>query len=191
MRIITGSAKGTKLKAPRDSMIRPTADRVKESVFNVLGPKVLAANVLDLFGGTGNLGLEALSRGASSAVFVDQSEISIGLIKTNAANTKLVDRVTSYRGEVLKTLDKLRAQGKSFDLIFCDPPYNKGLVTAVLAKIDQSTLLASGGTIIMEHSRHEPVVSAWKLLKVDRTQRYGETMISFIKSLEHNEQEGF
>jgi 16S rRNA (guanine(966)-N(2))-methyltransferase RsmD len=185
MRIITGSAKGTKLKTPRDRLIRPTADKVKGSVFNVLGPKVVGANVLDLFGGTGNLGLEALSRGANSAVFVDQSETSIGLIKNNAASTKLADRVTIYRGEVLRTLDKFMATGKKFDLIFCDPPYNKGLVTAVLAKIDQSTLLTSGGTIIMEHSRHEPAAAVWNILTVDRTLRYGETMISFISGLEH------
>jgi len=191
MRIITGSAKGTKLKTPRDSdLIRPTADRVKESVFNVLGPRVLGAKVLDLFAGTGNLGLEALSRGAKNAIFVDRSNLSVGLIRENAARTKLTDRVTIYRGDVLRILDKLAGSGDSFDLIFCDPPYNKGLVAAVLAKVDQTALLAVDGIMIVEHSHQEAVKDEWDRLSLSRTLRYGDTLVSIFTTKQHKQQEG-
>jgi len=179
MRIITGIAKGAKLKAPRGMDTRPTADRVKESIFNILGTMVLEATVLDLFAGTGNLGLEALSRGAKHAVFVDQSAISMRVIKDNAIHTKLVHSADFYKSDVLKAVDKLGRAGQMFDLIFCDPPYNKGLVTSVLTKIDELNILTAGGIIILEHSRHENIDKQLSNLQLNRSERYGETIVSF------------
>lgn len=180
MRIITGSAKGAKLKAPQGLDTRPTADRVKESVFNILGDIVVDANVLDLFAGTGNLGLEALSRGAKTAVFVDHGSESIGIIKENATHTKLIEHTEIYRNDVLRALDKFVQTNRSFDLLFCDPPYKKGFVQAILEKLDKDPIMAPNGIVVMEHSRHELVEDQWENLQLRRTERYGATLISFL-----------
>ncbi|MEG6584098.1 16S rRNA (guanine(966)-N(2))-methyltransferase RsmD [Dendrosporobacter sp. 1207_IL3150] len=180
MRIITGKAKGAKLKAPRGLDTRPTTDRVKESIFNILGDVVNGAKVLDLFAGTGNLGLEALSRGATQAVFIDQSAVSIGVIKDNAAHTKLVDYAEIHKGDVLRVLDRLSNTDRMFDLVFCDPPYNKGYVRSVLEKLDQNGIFAEQGILVLEHSRHESVEGEWKSLELRRSEKYGETIVSFF-----------
>lgn len=180
MRIITGTAKGTKLKAPTGLNTRPTADRVKESVFNILGDIVDDARVLDIFAGTGNLGLEALSRGAKSAIFVDCSQESIEIIKENAQRTKLIDFTKICKNDVLHALDRLAQSEDVFDLLFCDPPYNKGFVQTVLEKIDKQPIMADRGIIVMEHSQHEKITGEWQNVEVRRTERYGETLISFL-----------
>lgn len=180
MRIITGSAKGAKLKAPHGLATRPTADRVKESLFNILGDIVVDANVLDLFAGTGNLGLEALSRGAKAAVFVDHGSESISIIKENAIHTKLLEQTEIHRNDVLRALDKFVQTNRSFDLLFCDPPYEKGFVQAILQKLDQHPIMAPNGIVVIEHSRHELVEGEWENLQLRRTERYGATLVSFL-----------
>jgi 16S rRNA (guanine(966)-N(2))-methyltransferase RsmD len=180
MRIITGSAKGIKLKAPHGLDTRPTADRVKESVFNILGDIVVDARVLDLFAGTGNLGLEALSRGAKLAVFVDHGTESIEVIKENAQHTKLVEQTEIHKNDVLRTLDRFVQDKRSFDLLFCDPPYEKGLVQAVLEKLDKHSIMALDGIVVMEHSQHEKIQDEWKNLQLKRTEKYGATLVSFL-----------
>lgn len=180
MRIITGSAKGAKLKAPHGLDTRPTTDRVKESLFNILGNIVEDAVVLDLFAGTGALGLEALSRGARQAVFIDQSAVSASVIKENAVHTKLCDCAQTVKCDVFKALDKLEAAGRAFDVVFCDPPYNKGYVARIMHKFDNSKIIAGQGILILEHSRHEQPGTQWKNLRLRRSERYGETMVSFF-----------
>jgi 16S rRNA (guanine966-N2)-methyltransferase len=180
MRIITGSAKGTKLNAPRGLGTRPTADRVKESVFNILGDLVVDAQVLDIFAGTGNLGLEALSRGATAAVFIDNNIESINIIKGNAQRTKLNGHAEIYRNDVIRALDKFVETSRSFDLIFCDPPYNQGLIHIVLEKVAKHSILNPEGILVMEHSKHEKITDEWDKLQLRRVERYGETLISFL-----------
>ncbi|CUH95596.1 hypothetical protein P22_1670 [Propionispora sp. 2/2-37] len=186
MRIITGSARGTRLKAPRGMDTRPTADRVKESVFNILGSAVIDARVLDLFAGTGNLGLESLSRGAQSAVFVDYSIHSVTAIRENARQTKLSDRTEIYRRDVYKALEKVIQDRRMFDVVFCDPPYNRGLAVGAAQRIDGGNILAPAGILVLEHSRHEqlPDSDNWLSLRVARCERYGETLISFLMNKE-------
>ncbi len=179
MRIITGSARGSRLKTPKGLDTRPTADRVKESVFSILGSRVVDARVLDLFAGTGNLGLESLSRGAKQAVFVDID--TAGVIRYNATQTQLADQSEVYRTDVYKALEKLIQAGKQFELIFCDPPYNNGHSTKVLGKLDHSSLLVAKGVIILEHSRHESIEIELDSLEIVRTERYGETNITFFQ----------
>lgn len=179
MRIITGIAKGIKLKSPHGLETRPTADRVKESIFNIMGNILLDADVLDIFAGTGNLGLEALSRGARNAVFIDKSTSSIEVIKENALHTKLIKKTDIYKNDVFKGLIKLQQLQRTFNLIFCDPPYNKGLVNLVLAEIDNSNLLRPDGIIIIEYSQHEEIKQEWKNLKMRRMEKYGETLVGF------------
>lgn len=180
MRIITGSAKGMKLKAPSGLNTRPTTDRVKESLFNILGPKVQDAAVLDLFSGTGNLGLEALSRGAQYAVFVDNNLSSINTINENALRTRLKGKADIYRGDVLKILWRLKRDEKTFDIVFCDPPYNQGWVQQVLLFFDTNAMLNPCGLLILEHSRHDDLTIGLQTLEVSREERYGETVISFV-----------
>jgi 16S rRNA (guanine(966)-N(2))-methyltransferase RsmD len=180
MRIITGSAKGTKLKTPRGMKVRPTGDRVKETLFNILGCRVVEAKVLDLFAGTGNLGLEAVSRGAVSATFVEQSPVSIALIRDNAALTKLSDKITIKKGNVLTVIPQFNEQ---YNLVFCDPPYNQNLVGQVLLRIDKAELLAPEGILVIEHSQHERVNADLNNLHLVRTERFGETCISFWKKI--------
>ncbi len=175
MRIIAGSARGVTLKAPKTFDTRPTADRIKESLFNILGNKTLDANVLDLFAGTGALGLEALSRGAARAVFVDKS--TTNLIKENAAKTKLSEKVTVKKGNVSAVIKLL--DGEKFDLIFCDAPYAKGLTEKTLEALHRSDIVADNALIAVEHGRNEDFSSPFFLLRrVD----YGHTTsISFFR----------
>lgn len=179
MRIITGSAKGLKLKTPKGQDIRPTADRVKESLFAILGAHVPGARVADLFAGTGNLGLEALSRGAAAAVFVDASPASIALIRDNATRARLCERAEFLRLDAVQAVGRFAASGRTFDLIFCDPPYNKGLAAAILRQIDAGAILAPGGIVAIEHSRHEEL-PALAALAATRSERYGETVVTFL-----------
>lgn len=188
MRIITGIAKGTRLKTPKGLDVRPTADRVKESMFSILANLTLpagkqalnGATVLDLFAGTGNLGLEALSRGAAFALFIDHSQISLAATEQNISRARLGERAKVQRGDAVKALDKLTQSGQTFTLIFVDPPYNQGLVHTVLLKLDTSSVLAGGGLVVVEHSKHEPLNTAWQNLQLIRTERYGETFVTFF-----------
>jgi len=188
MRIITGVAKGIKLKAPKGLDVRPTADRVKESIFNILANlevlvdrnAIIGAKVLDLFAGTGNLGLEALSRGAAHALFVDHSMVSLATTRENINYANLSKLSEVHRGDSLKTLDKLTQSGRSFTLIFVDPPYNQGLVNAVLQKLDSTDVVGNGGIIVVEYSKHELLTADWQHLKLVRNERYGETLVAFF-----------
>lgn len=180
MRIITGTAKGFRLKAPRGLDVRPTGDRVKESVFNIISNHIEQADVLDLFAGTGNLGLEALSRGAKGAVFVDSAATSLSVLKENALHTCLAERSAFIKADALKAIDRLFQDGRKFDLIFCDPPYNKGFVLAILAKIDEKLILKPGGILILEHSKHEPCNIPTIILRMMRREEYGETVMTFF-----------
>lgn len=180
VRIIAGTAKGIRLKTPKGMNTRPTADRVKESVFGILAADVVDAEVLDLFAGTGNLGLEALSRGAASATLVDKNIQSVKIMMENAILTDLSRAAVICREEVLAALRRLQAAGKSFDLIFCDPPYNLGLAPKVLASLDESELLREGGIFVLEHSRHEKLPEGLKRIVAYRSEFYGETVVSFF-----------
>lgn len=188
MRIITGIAKGIRIKAPKGLDVRPTADRVKGSMFNIIinlelpiaGGAIDGANVLDLFAGTGNLGLEALSRGAAHALFIDHNLPSLAVIKDNIHNAKLNDKTEVWRGDSIKAIEKLNQLGRTFRLIFIDPPYNQGLVHAVLLRLDTTNVVEAGGLIVVEHSKHEPITTQWQHLKLIRTERYGETVVTFL-----------
>lgn len=181
MRIITGTAKGIQLKAPTGLSTRPTTDRVKESLFGILGCLVEDAHVLDVFAGTGNLSLEALSRGAASAIAIDKSANCQRIIRENGAKTRLEDRLTVLKGDGLRYLAQYAGEGKTFDLIFADPPYERGFVAKVLSGVEGGDILADGGVLIIEHTKKEPIESAALVkLEIRRQERYGETIVSFL-----------
>lgn len=173
MRIITGIAKGCQLKTPKGMSTRPTSDRVKESLFSILGNEVLDVRVLDLFAGTGSLGLEALSRGAESAVFVDKATSDI--ISDNVRHCHLEDRSEVLKGDVFAIMQRLAGRGKQFDLVFCDPPYHVGLWQKAMMVLADGALLADRALLIVESGGDEndiPELPQFKLLK---NQRYGKT----------------
>lgn len=170
MRIITGRAKGLRLKTPKNFSTRPTADRVKESLFSILSGLINFSeikSVLDIFAGTGALGLESISRGANSATFIDMATTEI--IRDNATRTKF-DNCTILRGDYEKILRRLSKQGLMFDLIFSDPPYASVLAQKSLNLIAELNL--SNGLIIVEHGAEEILASDFKLL---RKINYGHT----------------
>lgn len=182
MRIITGSAKGLKLKTPKGNRVRPTGDRVKETVFNILAARVQEAVVADIFAGTGNLGLEALSRGAEQAFFVDNSQASMNLLKDNAVRARLADKAEYLRTDALTAVRRFAQDKLFFQLIFCDPPYNRGHVDTVLQEIDKAGIMDSDGVIVIEHSKHEQITAAaLQKIEITRSEHFGETTISFLQ----------
>lgn len=147
MRVITGTARGRRLKTPENYDIRPTTDNVKESLFNILQFDIEGRRVLDLFAGTGQLGIECLSRGAASATFVDKDRKAVAIVKDNLKTCGL--KGTVVQGDALSFL----AEGRRFDLIFIDPPYDSGLYLPVLERINSVDILSDGGIIICETRR--------------------------------------
>lgn len=181
MRIISGSAKGRILKSPKGMLTRPTLDRTRESLFNILANgRLEEAVILDIFAGTGALGLEALSRGAASCVFIDH--YTQQLIKQNVALCGFSQQCEVLRMEVGSALARLK--GRHFDYIFADPPYNKNLVNNTIALICQYDLLAPDGLLIVEHSKDEDIADS-PLYEVIREKSYGrDTRITFIHSIQ-------
>lgn len=190
MRIITGSARGCQLKTPKGQAVtRPTSDRIKESLFNILGTMVPGRKVLDIFAGTGNLGLEALSRGAESAVAVDQA--TAPLLRENAKRTHFTDKLEIKSGEAMATLARLNVEKREFTLIFCDPPYHKGLWEKALQFIDQSDgLMAHDGILVVEHGADENEIPALAHLMQVMNRRYGHTtQLSFYQWRDYIEED--
>jgi 16S rRNA (guanine966-N2)-methyltransferase len=177
MRVTSGRAKGTHLRAP-GSGVRPTSDRVKEALFNALAPRLADARVLDLFAGTGALGIEALSRGAARAVFVERDARAVAVIRRNLAAAHVDGQSEVRRGAVPGALDGLERDGAVFDLIVLDPPYGQDLPARTLRRLAASALLADGGVIAAEgHWRDDP--GEIPGLRRTRDARYGETGLWF------------
>lgn len=179
MRIISGTAKGLRLATPKGKGIRPVLDQVKESVFNILYD-VEGLDVLDIFAGTGAMGLEALSRGAASCVFIDQGREAIQLVHTNLEKTGL-----AHLGRVIPKsagvgIAILAKQKILFDLIFIDPPYEKNLLNVTLKAVAHDGLLKPDGLIIMEHHPKEVLELPDGYILSDE-RKYGQTMMSFVK----------
>ena len=182
MRVISGSAKGTKLVAPNHLYTRPTTDRIKETVFNLLGINgCMDKHILDLYSGSGALGIEALSRGASSCVFIEKDARACQCIRDNLKKTRLEDRGILYKGEVMSILPRIR-QMQKMDIIFMDPPYHLGEEKQVLAKIKSENMLAVDGIIVLEASK-DNVFPFFDTLgyEVLKEKKYGITKHLFLK----------
>ena len=178
VRVISGSARGLKLNTPGDDRVRPTTDRVKESMFNIVQDWVYDSQVLDLFAGSGALGIEALSRGASQAVFCDNSLDSIKIIKSNIEKARVADRSQIVSGDFKRCLRDMEAKNKSFDMIFVDPPYYEGLFEEVLDTIRSCKILKKDGIVIVEHDAKRPIGQV-EGLEVYKEKKYGITMLTF------------
>ena len=180
MRVVAGSARGTVLKTPDGMLTRPTADRVKEAVFSILHFDVQNAVVLDLFGGTGQLGIEALSRGAASAVFVDAREESCRLIRENLKRTKLEADATVIRSDYL---DYLRRCRETFQIIFLDPPYAEVFLENALNCITEIDILQSGGIIVAERPVGKDLPWEFPGYERSRDYKYGKTLLTVYRKL--------
>jgi 16S rRNA (guanine966-N2)-methyltransferase len=181
MRIIAGAFRGRRLHAPKGDRIRPTIDRVRESVFNMIAEKVPGAKVLDLFAGTGAMGLEALSRGAKFCLFVDKGTEALHLIRENVLLCAAQDRSRIIQGAVALAIRRLGSENELFDLIFMDPPYGKGYIEKTLQIV--GAVAGNDALVIAElHIKDKPpLVSA--IWQKDRERRYGDTLISVYSRL--------
>ncbi len=180
MRIISGASKGRKLKAPSGRSLRPTSDRVKESIFNILGDEVKGKAVLDLFAGTGNLGIEALSRGAAKVVFVEKSRPALRMIERNLQTTGLRARSEVFPLDVTRAIGTLAKREECFDLILMDPPYRKGWIERVMERFRQTPIHHEGSLLVIEHDRREPLpegIEGWQVIK---QRQLGDTVVSFL-----------
>ena len=184
MRVISGEFRGRNLEQLVGMEIRPTSDRVKESLFNMLGTRLIDCAFLDLFAGTGGIGIEAYSRGAAQVVFIDESAKSIKVLKTNLDKLHISDKVEVYNIDYLNAINKLAYNNKKFDIIFIDPPYLKGFEQNALAKISEYKMLADEGIIVVEHDLKDKMPENTGELKLTRQKRYGNTMLSFYVSKE-------
>lgn len=182
MRVISGLRKGHRLIAPKGMDVRPTEDKIKESLFNILGPIGPEARVLDLFAGSGSIGIEFLSRGAKIAYFVDVNPKSIIAIRENLMHTKLMDSAEILKSHALRALKTLKNKDLKFDYIYLDPPYDKiGLLMEVIERIAELKILAEDGLLIVEHdSRHLFEEEVFRFKKVDE-RKYKAKTISFLK----------
>ncbi len=184
MRVISGKAKGKKLKAPnlsRGQRIRPLTDQAKEALFNILGEKVPDSYFLDLFAGTGAVGIEALSRGAKIAIFIELNKRIVSTIRQNLAATELDPSAEVYSLDVLRAIKVLDRKGAKFDIIFLGAPYGSPILEEALERLSASGLVKDDALVVAEHrAKHEISENFGNLIKF-RDSRYGDTVLSFYK----------
>jgi 16S rRNA (guanine(966)-N(2))-methyltransferase RsmD len=178
MRVITGKARGVALKTPDGMLTRPTADRVKEALFSIIHFDVPGAKVLDLFAGTGQLGIEALSRDAASAVFVDEREDACKLIKENLKRTKLEAQAKVVRSDYLSFLKQCR---EKFDIILLDPPYAEIFLENSLKQITEIDILQSGGIIVAERPMGKELPWDFPGYSRSKDYKYGKTLLTLYR----------
>ncbi|MDO8527059.1 MAG: 16S rRNA (guanine(966)-N(2))-methyltransferase RsmD [Deltaproteobacteria bacterium] len=178
MRVIAGTAKGRRLATPKSHAIRPVLDQVKESIFNILF-NVEGLHILDLFAGTGAMGIEGLSRGGADAVFVDSSKEASRLIKKNLEMCGFAHCSKVLEMTAVKAVAILEKQGRPFDLIFVDPPYEQHFIKKTMEKLSRSNLLNENTIIVSEHHPKEPIPPIEGLILTDE-RKYGQTVVSFL-----------
>ena len=183
MRVISGSARGTTLHSIDDINTRPTLDRVKESLFNIIQNQVEDAVVLDLFAGSGAIGIEFLSRGAEKVYFCDKSPKAVDMIKKNLDKTKLKDKATILNNDYIDCIDKIK--NIKFDIIFLDPPYKENFSKQAIKKISESKLLKNEGIIIEETDEPERDIKEIENINIDYKiydlRKYGRASLIFLK----------
>lgn len=180
LRVISGTARGLKLDSIEGLDTRPTLDNVKEAVFSMLFDKVYGAVCLDLFAGSGALGIEALSRGASGCVFCDKSDKAISVIKKNTEKSRVSDKSQILKNDFKDCLEHLKIEGKKFDIVFLDPPYANGLLDEALKMIYDMSLLSSGGVVVAEYDNGTDVdIQHYNILK---DKKYGRVCIYILEA---------
>jgi 16S rRNA (guanine966-N2)-methyltransferase len=179
LRIIAGSAKGLRLKAPKGLATRPTSDRVREALFSILSPALPGARFLDLFAGSGAVGLEALSRGADRAVFVEKSRQAQAVISDNLKRTSLQERAEIIPVPAEKAIKLLAGRREQFEIVFLDPPYGQNFVPKTIELLLEADLLSRGGCVVAETMKGEDLPPKIKMLLHTRKAEYGQTALHF------------
>ena len=182
MRIISGQNRGQRIQTLKGTQLRPTSDQMRETLFNVLGPSVRGSKFLDAYAGSGAVGLEALSRGASEVVFVEHHRPAMDLIRKNLAALKMETGFYLMNAKVLTAIERLNDEGEAFDFIFLDPPYSEANeYHHTLRQLGRSRLVAPGSLVIAEHSRHYFLEEKYNRLERSRSIRHGDTQLTFYK----------
>jgi 16S rRNA (guanine(966)-N(2))-methyltransferase RsmD len=182
LRILGGSIRGRKLVGPRGTCFRPTTGRVREFIYSWLAEGVLDAELLDLFAGTGSLGLEALSRGAEQVVFVERSASSVALLRKNLELCGFTRFGSIIKNDVFEAIDRLEGQGASFDCILADPPFKSSLRSRILEGISKTNLLRPSGWLIVEHEQHD-TDSGDHELELIKQRKFGHCVVSIYRAV--------
>lgn len=175
MRVIAGALKGRRLQAPTWEGLRPTSDKLRETLFNILAPRIPGARLVDAYAGTGAVGIEAISRGAAHVVFVERDRRAASLVETNLAHCGIVDRYAIIRSAVANAFETLRTE-PPFDIVFLDPPYDQ-VITDVLELTP--ALLSTAGIVVVEHARKQPPPRRIEGLERTREVRSGDSGLAF------------
>jgi len=178
LRIIAGELKGRKLHSIDTKLIRPTSDMVREALFSILGNLVIDSRFLDLFAGSGGVGIEAYSRGAKEVVFVDSATESIRVLKKNLELTKILHETEVMNCDYSIAIDRLSSQGKEFDIVYIDPPYKMGIEIEAAKKIQEKKILAKDGIIIIEHEAKNLMPDTIDMLEKIKERKYGNVRLS-------------
>jgi 16S rRNA (guanine966-N2)-methyltransferase len=182
VRILAGALKGRRLVTPQGATTRPTADQVRLALMDTLTPRLPGARLLDLFAGAGGVGLEALSRGAASATFVERDARAVAALRGNVQTLGVTDLAQVRRGDVLREIPALYRAGERFDLVFLDPPYEAGLVDETLQALGGGGLLLAEAWVIAQHFTKRPPAATIGALAAFRTRRFGETTLTFYRA---------
>lgn len=182
MRIISGTGKGRQLKGVPGTGTRPTADKVKESVFNMIGPYFCGGVFLDVYAGSGGMGIEALSRGMEKAVFIDKERKAVSVIYDNLKSAGFVGQAEVFRTDSGRALKAIKKNGKKFDVIFLDPPYGEEKLNKELQFFDDNRILNKNGCIVAEHSSKVTLDSDFSTFSKHKLERYGDTAVTIYKS---------
>jgi len=180
MRVIAGVAKGRRLRVPTRKGVRPTSEYLREALFDILGSSVHGVRFLDLYAGSGAVGIEALSRGAAAVVFIEQDPACLQVLRANVELTGL-QQYRVVAGDVLRGLPRLFRQGERFDIIFLDPPYGTGLAKRTLDALASGEMLRPRGVVIVEHFAKEPLPQHFGRLRRVREKAHGQTVLSFYQ----------
>ncbi|CAB1064270.1 16S rRNA (guanine(966)-N(2))-methyltransferase (EC [Olavius sp. associated proteobacterium Delta 1] len=180
LRIIAGDLKGRKLRSVPGTKTRPTANRTREAIFNILASQIPGSRVLDLFAGTGAFGIEALSRKADAAVFIDIDTDSISVLQANIESLFLERQTKIIRWDLIKNLNCLHSLSIAFNLVFMDPPYLKNMIEPTLRNLHISQSLVSGTRVIVEHSEREPALAGQLPFEIADQRKYGKTLVTIL-----------
>lgn len=181
MRITSGYLKNKVIYSREGNETRPTLERVKEAIFSIIYDKVIDANFLDLYSGTGNMSFEAISRGAKRAIMIENDKEALRVIIENVNKLKLEDKCRAYKNKVLRAIEILENKGEKYDIIFMDPPYKENLTVETLKKIDNHNILKEDGIIICEHGKYEQLDDEiGRFIKYDE-RNYNKKVVSFFK----------
>jgi 16S rRNA (guanine966-N2)-methyltransferase len=181
MRIISGSAKGKKILSPVGMGTRPTLDRIKESIFNIIQNRTRGAVVVDMFSGTGSLGLEAASRGAEKCYLIDMGDTTFAMLQQNVDNLKFNDKCICLKGDTYKYMQQFANEKVVFDLIFIDPPYAKDMIPPAIEIISENGLLRKDGLIVCKIDSAEEIYQGNSIIYLCDLRKYGNTTVLFYE----------